>query len=45
VKLLQEYAATVEQLVHWALIALPKDFIQREAAFAFYNGVKNSEVK
>jgi hypothetical protein len=45
VKLLQEFAAAVEHLVPWALGKLPKDFIQREAAFAYFIGVKNWEVK
>jgi hypothetical protein len=45
VKLLQKFAAAVEQLTHWALVGLSKDFIQREAVFLFFNGVKNWEVK
>jgi hypothetical protein len=32
---LQEFAAAVEQLAHQALVGLPVDFIQREAAHAF----------
>jgi hypothetical protein len=38
-------AVAVEQLVHWAVVELPKDFIQTESAFALFNGVKNWEVK
>jgi hypothetical protein len=32
---LQEFAASVEQLMHQALVAFPIDFIQSEEAHAF----------
>jgi hypothetical protein len=42
---LQELAAAVEQLAHWALEALPVDFIQREVAHAFIDGLRDRELK
>jgi hypothetical protein len=44
-ELVQEFAAALKQLVHCALVRLPKDFIQREAACAFVDGVKDWNVK
>jgi hypothetical protein len=37
---LQEFAATIEQLAHWALVELPEYYKQKEAAYAFTEGVK-----
>jgi hypothetical protein len=42
---LQEFVAAVKQLVHWALVRLPVDFIQREATHAFVDGVRDRKVK
>jgi hypothetical protein len=42
---LQEFAAAVEQLAHRALVELPVDHIQTEAAHAFINGIRDREVK
>jgi hypothetical protein len=39
------FAAAVKQLAHQALVRLPEDFIQKEAAYAFVDGVKDQEVK
>jgi hypothetical protein len=41
----QEFAAAIEQMAHLAIIGLLEDFIQREAAHAIINGVKDWEVK
>jgi hypothetical protein len=41
----QEYAAAVEQLAHRALVGLHMDFMQRKAANAFVDGVRDLEVK
>jgi hypothetical protein len=38
---LQEFAAAVEQLAHWALVRLPVGFIQRKATHAFIDGVRD----
>jgi hypothetical protein len=42
---LQEIAAAVEQLTHQALVGLPADHIQTEAAHAFIDGIRDREVK
>jgi hypothetical protein len=42
---LQGFAPAVEQLAHRALVGLPLDFIQREAAHAVIHGVKYRELK
>jgi hypothetical protein len=42
---LLEFAVAVEQLAHWAPVGLPQDFIQREAACSFVDGVKDWDVK
>jgi hypothetical protein len=42
---LQEYVVAVEQLAHRALVGLPVDFIQSEAAHSFVDGVKGRELK
>jgi hypothetical protein len=42
---LQEFAAAVEQLAHRTLVGQPLDFIQREAAHTFVDGVRDREVK
>jgi hypothetical protein len=42
---LQEFAAAVEQLAHRALVGLPADHIQTEAAHAFIDGIRDREVK
>jgi hypothetical protein len=41
----QTFAAAVEQLAHWALVGLPVDLIQREAAHIFIDGVRDRDVK
>jgi hypothetical protein len=38
---LQEFAAAVEQLAHRALVGLPADHIQTEAAYAFIDGIRD----
>jgi hypothetical protein len=38
---LQESTAAVEQFAHRALVELPADFIQKEAAHAFIDGVRD----
>jgi hypothetical protein len=40
-KLLQEFTVAIKQLAHQSLVGLPKNFIQREVAYAFANGVKD----
>jgi hypothetical protein len=42
---LQEFAAAVEQLAHQALVGLPADHIQTEAAHTFIDGIRDREVK
>jgi hypothetical protein len=42
---LQGSAAAVEQLAHWALVWLPADFNQRQAAHAFVDGVIGRKLK
>jgi hypothetical protein len=42
---LQEFTAALEQLAHRALVGLPVAFIQKEAAHAFIDGVRDWEVK
>jgi hypothetical protein len=42
---LQEFAAAVEQLAHQALVGLPADHIQTEAAHAFIDVIRDREVK
>jgi hypothetical protein len=42
---LQEFAAAVEQFAHRALVGLPADHIQTEAAHAFIDGIRDREVK
>jgi hypothetical protein len=42
---LQEFAVAVEQLAHRALVGLPADHIQTEAAHAFIEGIRDREVK
>jgi hypothetical protein len=42
---LQEFATAVQQLTYRALVWLPVDFIQTEAAHAFIDGVWVREVK
>jgi hypothetical protein len=44
-ELLQELSAAVKQLAHQALVGLPVDSIQREAAHAFVDGVRDRELK
>jgi hypothetical protein len=41
----QEFAASVEQLVHRSFVGLPADHIQTEAAHAFIDGIRDREVK
>jgi hypothetical protein len=38
---LQETAAAIDQLANWALVGLPADIIQREAAHTFGSEVKD----
>jgi hypothetical protein len=42
---LKGFAAAVEQLAHRALVGLPVDHIQTEAAHAFIYGIRDREVK
>ena len=42
---LQEFAAEVEQLDHMALDGLPQDHIQREAAYTFIDGLRDTEIR
>jgi hypothetical protein len=42
---LQEFAASVEQLAHRALVGLPEGHIQTEIAHAFIDGIRDREVK
>jgi hypothetical protein len=42
---LQEFAAAIEQLVHWALVRLPVDFIQSATTHAFIKRVRDQELK
>jgi hypothetical protein len=42
---LQEFATAVEQLAYQALIGLPTDHIQTEAAHAFIGGIRDREEK
>jgi hypothetical protein len=44
-KSLREFAAAIKHLAHWALVRLLVDFVQREAAHAFIDGVRDQEVK
>jgi hypothetical protein len=39
---LKEYAATIKQLVHQALVRLPQYYIQREAAYASVKGINDN---
>jgi predicted Ser/Thr protein kinase len=43
-KSLQEFAVTIGQLAHQALVELPLHFIQREAAYAFVSRIKDREM-
>jgi hypothetical protein len=42
---LQQFAAVVKQLAHQALVGLHVDFIQRETAHAFVDGLRDRELK
>jgi hypothetical protein len=42
---LQEFAEAVEQVAHRALVGLPVEFIQREAAHTFVDGVRERQEK
>jgi hypothetical protein len=42
---LQEFAATIKQLAHWALVRLRVEFIQKEATHAFIDRVRDCELK
>jgi hypothetical protein len=42
---LQELATAIEWLACQALVRLPECYIQKEAAYAFIDGVKDQEVK
>lgn len=44
-KSLQELAAAVKQLTHWAPAELYENFSQREAPYVFADNVKDSEVQ
>lgn len=41
-KLLQEFTATIKQLAHQTLVTFPKDYIQKKAAYAFSEDVKQA---
>jgi hypothetical protein len=43
--LLQKSAATIKQLVEWALVGLPQYFIQSKADYAFANRIRDQESK
>jgi hypothetical protein len=42
---LQEFDVAVEQLAHRAFVGLPIDFIRKEAARAFIDGLRDGEIK
>jgi hypothetical protein len=42
---LQEFVAAVEQLAYQALVGLPADHIQMEAAHSFIDGIRDREMK
>jgi hypothetical protein len=39
---LQVFATGMKQFAHWALVSLPQHLIQREAACAFVDGIRNT---
>jgi hypothetical protein len=44
-KFVQEFSTIVQQLFYWALVSLPQYYIQKEAAYAFVNEVKDQEMQ
>jgi lysophospholipid acyltransferase (LPLAT)-like uncharacterized protein len=44
-KLLQEFTAAIKQFAHQTLAMLPKNYIQKKAAYAFSDRVEDQEVK
>jgi hypothetical protein len=39
------FATSLKQFAHWALVSLPQHLVQMEAAYAFVDGIRNTEVK
>jgi hypothetical protein len=43
-EVLQEFAATIQQVAHWTVVRLPEYHIQKDAAYAFVNGMKDGSI-
>jgi hypothetical protein len=39
--MLQEFATSIDQVAHWAVVRLPEYHIQKDAACAFVSGIKD----